>query len=497
MSENIQYFEDKLPNIEENSKNEEGKFKDPYFPNSNESLFKRNSNVTEEKKNKFEKELREGFGLKENENFEWKRVFGDNDFQQLEENEDKKENLTQGFLGNCYFIAFLFSLKERAKKIYLSIIKTVDIQKGYLEVIFYIKDKEGEIKPQIVFVDDYIPYVKFPSCFYPLFSKYKREDNKFINFYVGRYLLVEKAFAKINGSYLCIEGGNCIYNCDEVLTGIKSEVKLLYKDILLKYAKTKEQNIEGKSKKNIIEEINKEQKTEIFNEIKNLNKNNLITIGTEDKFDSEEITKFGIYACHRYNLLDCKEFTGKDQKSQYFFSLWNPHGNNPSVYKKDNSDNIIIDNNYKGFDEVNKLNKEGLENGNIILNFNRFFEAFYRFVYLNEQVILKIYEKLQEKLNTTKIKGYGTGEKIYLKDSSIFYNEEVKNKFKNKFKDDIDYGLTLLFLNFDLKSNKNKKEILLELIEEKENVKTEEKKQNDYEKDNTKNKWFWSWCSIA
>ena len=72
MSENIQYFEDKLPNIEENSKNEEGKFKDPYFPNSNESLFKRNSNVTEEKKNKFEKELREGFGLKENENFEWK-----------------------------------------------------------------------------------------------------------------------------------------------------------------------------------------------------------------------------------------------------------------------------------------------------------------------------------------------------------------------------------------------------------------------------------------
>ena len=143
------------------------------------------------------------------------------------------------------------------------------------------------------------------------------------------------------------------------------------------------------------------------------------------------------------------------------------------------------------------MNKEGLENGNIILNFNRFFEAFYRFVYLNEQVILKIYEKLQEKLNATKIKGYGTGEKIYLKDSSIFYNEEVKNKFKNKFKDDIDYGLTLLFLNFDLKSNKNKKEILLELIEEKENVKTEEKKQNDYEKDNTKNKWFWSWCSIA
>ena len=61
-----------------------------------------------------------------------------------------------------------------------------------------------------------------------------------------------------------------------------------------------------------------------------------------------------------YDFLDYE-----NQNDSLFFSLWNPHGMNELNDKYNNK--------YEGFDVINKRNKEGLFNGDIILNFDNFF----------------------------------------------------------------------------------------------------------------------------
>ena len=54
-------------------------------------------------------------------------------------------------------------------------------------------------------MDDFVPYEEFPSYCKPLFSCYNSDPllNKFM---VGKYLLIEKAYAQFKGCYKNIEG---------------------------------------------------------------------------------------------------------------------------------------------------------------------------------------------------------------------------------------------------------------------------------------------------
>ena len=97
-------------------------------------------------------------------------------------------DIEQGALGDCYVLAAIASISEYAKRIYEMI---EDKGNGRYEIKMYYKGIE-----RITVVDDLIPC----SNGKPIFSK-----NKGNELWV---MLIEKAYAKLAGSYGAIEGGS-------------------------------------------------------------------------------------------------------------------------------------------------------------------------------------------------------------------------------------------------------------------------------------------------
>jgi len=194
---NIKFYNNKSPNLVDGQK-----FLDAEFSHENEvSIFGKNDEWTEEEKEKFKLE----HGYKKDEKIKWTRIFS-NEIIPYNENKDGKLDLLQGGLGDCCSIAFIHSLKREMKDdVFASIFSTCKPVEGYFEVLFYYEEKDKTISRKRVFVDDFIPYKKIPRdyknlCdipeFIPIFSRYE----EFNNFMVGKYLLIEKAYAKVEGS---------------------------------------------------------------------------------------------------------------------------------------------------------------------------------------------------------------------------------------------------------------------------------------------------------
>ena len=197
----IGYYDGKPPNLIEGEK-----FFDTLFSHDNEeTIFGKNSKFYKDK-NKIA-EFKKMHGYDENEKIKWTRIFS-NEVIPYEENQDGKLDLKQGGLGDCCSISFIHCLKREMKDdIFPSIFSTCKPNEGYFEVFLYIKEKDNSIAKKRVFVDDFIPYKKIPKdlkdlCekqfFMPIFSTYQELNN----FMVGKYLLIEKAYAKIEGSYM-------------------------------------------------------------------------------------------------------------------------------------------------------------------------------------------------------------------------------------------------------------------------------------------------------
>ena len=104
-----------------------------------------------------------------------------------------KHNLTQGAIGDCYFISYLHALKREKPMIFKSIIRDFKPE-GYVEVNFFIEDKNNNIEEIVVFVDDYIPCRHINEfLMYPIFSRYKyylmnKEDKEIMRYQVGIYI---------------------------------------------------------------------------------------------------------------------------------------------------------------------------------------------------------------------------------------------------------------------------------------------------------------------
>ena len=194
----------------------------------------------------------------------------------LFESKIELSKISQGSLGDCYFVASIASLVQYPNLIY-QIFKTKEINKeGYFELIFFIDGKF-----QIVIVDDYLPVnIKTKKiCFT------KPNNNEIW------ICILEKAWAKINGGYSDIIKG-WMHQALQAFTGYGSEV---FKHKEIKYEK-------------------------LLLEISEAKKNNFIlTCSTNDN-----VNKFGLVNNHAYSLLDCIDIIskGKNIKLVKLRNVW-------------------------------------------------------------------------------------------------------------------------------------------------------------------------------
>ena len=286
------YFPGSDPDIK-GSLDEKGKFCDKEFPNNINSLFNEKNELINYKDQDFYEDYLDEFKKEKKEteknikeyNLEWKRI-SDLVSSDLDE-ENKKYPIKQNELGDCYFISFLRRLKEVQPSLYYSLIRYYDFKLGYYEINFY--DNNGE--EIIVYVDDYI--LVYPNRI-PLFSSLKKDEQ----YAIGRYLLIEKAFAKMNGSYFNINGGYQGINSSYAITGINPIFK-----------RKKFFNLE-------IDSIYKVIKDEIDTK-------NILLTGSKDS-----VSLVGIESGHMYSVISVDE----DYKSKIkIIELDNPWGENDKM----------------------------------------------------------------------------------------------------------------------------------------------------------------------
>ena len=195
------------------------------------------------------------------------------------------DDVIQGKLGDCYFLSSVANLCKFPGLI-MKLFKTKDTNKdGFYEIILYIDGK-----PQIVVVDDYLPIEK--STRRPCYAQSKGNE-----LWV---MLLEKAWAKVNGGYANIISG---LPCEalEFLTGLGS----------LSYDT---ENMD-------IDDIN-EYKYEIVKNVQIADKNNcLISCSTSA---NSAIERVGLVEGHAYSLVSFHQITTSQGKTVYLFRIRNP-----------------------------------------------------------------------------------------------------------------------------------------------------------------------------
>ena len=201
------------------------------------------------------------------------------------------DDIKQGIIGDCYFLTALGNLCKFPGLI-LKIFKTKEVNKdGYYEVIFRIDGK-----PRIVIIDDYIPVMKANKQ--PCFSRPNGNE-----LWV---MLLEKAWAKVNGGYLNIVSCS-LSDLFRALTGFSCLS-----------INTKEEEIFN-----------------IWNIIKNAFNNKWLVCGTV-RGDEPKAKKHGLVNGSTYNFLFGEDIYDNSNKKQILIKLKNSWGAN--VWSGDYSD---------------------------------------------------------------------------------------------------------------------------------------------------------------
>ena len=427
------YFQQKIPRIKEHLDKNTGKFCDINFPNNMESLIhfdnpnedapKLSEKGMAKKKQLFDEKKKEYQNLIEKGELKWKRI---SDI--VNEKEEKKNvdiEVKQNNIGDCYLISFLRGMKKFQPKKYLKLIEVYHYNIGYCEVNFFTK-KGGNIR---VFVDDYIPYYKDTI---PLFAGLKKGKKQT----VGRYLLVEKAFAKLNGSYINIYGRFHYYEnkySTLCLTGIIPEVYNLEK------YRNDDSSIYSILKSNIA--------------VKNVS-----TSGTHNN-----ISISGIVGNHVYTINNIEE-----KKNIKILQINNPHGRNNEDKMKDFKLNLKNDGVEKKIINFN-IKDKNINNGELKIDLENYLKNFFT---LQICEFTKVESKKKEEkgtkggsevpspedddseniipLNPDIIDEINDRRKGIL--GSMGIGENAQNEFIDKF-EDIDDGISLFFSELELKYN--------------------------------------------
>lgn len=330
-----QYFNEKLPNISENMIDQ--KFVDPYFPHDINAIVNDwnpflNRKIIEDKREDVKKEYKEKF---ENGTLHWERI--SNVLKKINIEKSLKKGIAQGYLGDCYLIAFLRGYLKFQKKQFYKILGKCHPEIGYYEVNFFYNNKNI-----VVFVDDFIILNENDL---PLFSCPK-EDNKYT---LGIALIIEKAFAKLNGSYLNIEGHNLPYSAYYHFTGLPSYAFYInsFKDDML------------------------------YDEVKEyINNKNVVVCGTKNIKEGEKFPIKGVSENHAYTVFGLQK-----KNNEKIIHLNNPWGFNYEDDMKD-FDIKLNDTDVKNYIKDFNLEKKNLNNGDLKIDIKSLIDNWQRITFI-------------------------------------------------------------------------------------------------------------------
>lgn len=266
-------------------------------------------------------------------NIEWKRASDIFPEFLLFEGKIEANDIKQGNLGNCYFLSALAALAEFPNLIY-KIFKTKKVsENGLYEIAFFL---DGEWR--MVIVDDYIPINKETgNCAFA-----KPNGNELW------VLILEKAWAKVNGGYLNIIGG---------------------------FASEPLATMTGFSKRRVDTEEKTEQ--ELWNIIKEADDNdNIMCCATKNNQECEDVN---LVTLHAYTLIMAKATKLSDGSEIKLLKIRNPHGS--KEWKGDYSDESLL-----WTEELNKIfgheikNQKDLNDGLFFISladFRKYFKSVY------------------------------------------------------------------------------------------------------------------------
>ena len=204
------YYKDQKPQNINQPKQTKQKFTDPFFPPTRNSFISCDQNgqfIDRLKGQELYQELDGRIpGLIDR--IVWKRVTEVYKKWELIENKIEIKDIIQGNIGDCYFLSALSAL-TRYQYLIAEKFRTKNFnEEGYYEMIFFI---DGEWR--IVFVDDYFPFDPYQKKFVGA-RPHKNELWA---------ILLEKAWAKINGGYTNAIGG-LFSEAILALTGFPTEI---------------------------------------------------------------------------------------------------------------------------------------------------------------------------------------------------------------------------------------------------------------------------------
>ena len=273
------YWKDLRPpditKLKENKKN----FYDESFPPNKNSLVSKN------KYGEFVDKARGPLNLEEFEydspgvidRLVWKRPTDISPKWELFEGNIEFDDVHQGSIGDCYFLSSITALSEFPFLIREKFRTRKFNEEGYYELVIFM---DGEW--QIIFLDDYFPFDPLKGNF-----AFATPNNNEL-----WAMLLEKAWAKINGGYTNIVGG-IVSEPIAALTGFPTEYL----------------------------SHNKLEENEIFDKIEKGDREG--TIMSSASKGSDDIEEMGLVQGHAYTLISAKKW---EERNIFLLKLRNPWG---------------------------------------------------------------------------------------------------------------------------------------------------------------------------
>ena len=270
------YYLNQSPPFETDSSS---KFTDDLFPPNDSSL------LSKDKKGMYldRENGAKNVSLINTTEISWKRLSDIYPENYLFEDNIDFEDIRQGKIGNCYFLSALASMTEYPNLLSQLFKTKSQNSQCYWEIILFI---DGEF--QIVVIDDYVPIIKNTNDLY-----FCKPNNKEL-----WVVLLEKAWAKVNGGYT------------NIISGWPSDVMGFFT---------------GYSTSYLIHDNYNETCDDLFNTIDNFDKGNCV-ICASTRGDDDSIEKKGLIKGHTYSLLNTYNVELKNGSNELLLQLLNPWG---------------------------------------------------------------------------------------------------------------------------------------------------------------------------